>query len=84
MDFFSKVQLEICLGKLQLRISRNLGDAPKPITIYEETFLMIWGLICQVPASDFGTIENILAKHLMSGKFWSSLLTTDLWCMIGR
>ncbi|XP_033224134.1 uncharacterized protein C1orf112-like [Belonocnema kinseyi] len=78
------LQLEICLGKLQLQVPRNLGEAPKSMTIYEETLLMIWGLICQVPAADFGAIEQLLVKHLMSGKFWTSLLTTDIWCMIGR
>lgn len=56
----------------------------KSLTIYEETFTMIWGLICQVPSSDFGIIENLLVKYLMSGNYWSSLLTVDVWCIISR
>ncbi|XP_043474828.1 uncharacterized protein C1orf112 homolog isoform X2 [Leptopilina heterotoma] len=78
------LQLEICLGKLQVEVTRNLGESPKTLTIYEETFTMCWGLICQVTPSDFGRIENLLVKYLMSGNYWSSLLTVDVWCIISR
>lgn len=78
------LQLEICLGEIQVTVIRNLGRSPKSLTIYEETFTMSWGLICQVTSSDFGIIENLLVKYLMTGNYWSSLLTVDLWCIISR
>lgn len=82
--FVPKVQEEICVGEIRLPGAHEIGERPRQATLYEATLVPICCLISQIPADGFHAIELILLKHLLSNRLWSSLLSSDVWCFIGR
>ncbi|CAL7936084.1 unnamed protein product [Xylocopa violacea] len=78
------LQEEICVGQVRLPGVHDIGERPRPATLYEATLVPIYGLISQIPADGFHAVELILLKHLLSEQLWSSLLSADIWCFIGR
>ncbi|KAL6268685.1 hypothetical protein P5V15_001815 [Pogonomyrmex californicus] len=75
---------ELCVGDLQLLGSQGIGERPRLIGIYEATLVAVCNLVCQIPSEDFHALELLLLKYLLSDHFWSSLLSSDVWCFIGR
>ncbi|XP_014486220.1 PREDICTED: uncharacterized protein C1orf112 homolog [Dinoponera quadriceps] len=78
------LQGEIVVGELRLPGNHEIGERPRLCSIYEATLVPICDLISQIPSEAFYTLELLLLKHLLSGRFWSSLLSSDVWCFIGR
>jgi len=81
---FDLVNEEICTGDLRLPGAHKIGERPRLIGIYEATLVPFCSLISQIPPEGFHALELILLKHLLSGCFWRSLLSSDIWCFIGR
>lgn len=79
-----KVQEQICVGQVRLPGVHDIGEGPRSSTLYEATLVPICGLISQIPAEGFHAVELILLKHLYGNQLWSSLLSSDVWCFIGR
>ncbi|XP_014215891.1 uncharacterized protein C1orf112 homolog [Copidosoma floridanum] len=79
-----KLTQEICTGQVQVEMSRNLAQGSYQADIYEATCLSIFSLVCQVPSSDVDEFMELLLKYLISGKWFSSLLSCDVWCFICR
>ena len=80
----STMQGEICTGEVRLPGAHDIGERPRQATLYEATLVPICGLISQIPVDGFHAVELILLKHLLSNELWSSLLSADVWCFIGR
>ncbi|XP_078041227.1 FIGNL1-interacting regulator of recombination and mitosis isoform X2 [Augochlora pura] len=80
----SDIQEDICAGDIKLPGGHDAGERPRLATLYETTHVLICGLISQVPPDGFCAIELILLKHLLSDRLWSALLSSDIWCFIGR
>ncbi|XP_031826476.2 FIGNL1-interacting regulator of recombination and mitosis-like isoform X2 [Nomia melanderi] len=80
----NSIQEEICMGDIKLPGSHDIGERPRLATLYEVTLVPICSLISQIPADGFHVIELILLKHLLSDRLWSALLSSDVWCFIGR
>lgn len=78
------VQEEIVVGELRLPGNHEIGERPRLAGIYEATLVPICDLISQIPSEAFHALELLLLKHLLSGRFWSSLLSSDVWCFMGR
>ncbi|XP_060832173.1 FIGNL1-interacting regulator of recombination and mitosis-like isoform X2 [Bombus pascuorum] len=78
------LQEEICVGQVRLPGVHDIGERSRSASIYEATIVPICGLISQIPADGFHAVELILLKHLLSNQLWSSLLSSDIWCFIGR
>ncbi|XP_012143724.1 FIGNL1-interacting regulator of recombination and mitosis isoform X2 [Megachile rotundata] len=78
------IQEEICVGEVKLPGAHEIGERPRQASLYEATLVPICSLISQIPADGFHAIELILLKHLLSIRLWSSLLSSDVWCFIGR
>ncbi|XP_032688751.1 uncharacterized protein C1orf112 homolog isoform X2 [Odontomachus brunneus] len=78
------LQREIVARELRLPGNHEIGERPRLAGIYEATLVPICDLISQIPSEAFHALELLLLKHLLSGRFWSSLLSSDVWCFIGR
>ncbi|KAK9310352.1 hypothetical protein QLX08_000345 [Tetragonisca angustula] len=78
------LQEEICVGQVRLPGIHDIGERPRSASIYEATIVPICGLISQIPPDGFHAIELILLKYLLSNQFWSSLLSSDIWCFVDR
>ncbi|XP_033176587.1 uncharacterized protein C1orf112 homolog isoform X2 [Bombus impatiens] len=78
------LQEEICVGQVKLPGVHDIGERSRSASIYEATIVPICGLISQIPADGFHAVELILLKHLLSNQLWSSLLSSDIWCFVGR
>ncbi|XP_011144526.1 uncharacterized protein C1orf112 [Harpegnathos saltator] len=78
------LQGEIIVGELRLPGNHEIGERPRLAGIYEATLVPICDLVSQIPSEAFHALELLLLKHLLSGRFWSSLLSSDVWCFIGR
>ncbi|XP_076764071.1 FIGNL1-interacting regulator of recombination and mitosis [Xylocopa sonorina] len=78
------LQEEICVDQVRLPGVHDIGERSRPAALYEATLVPIYGLISQIPAEGFHAVELILLKHLLSDQLWSSLLSADIWCFIGR
>ncbi|OXU19968.1 hypothetical protein TSAR_012868 [Trichomalopsis sarcophagae] len=75
---------EICVGKQEIQLSRDAGQGFYVANIYEATCLSIFSLVCHIPDADFSELVILLIKHLLSGGFFSSLLSSDVWCFLCR
>ncbi|KAL0132514.1 hypothetical protein PUN28_000332 [Cardiocondyla obscurior] len=75
---------EICAGDLQLPEVHEIGVESRFVGIYEATLVSICNLVSQILPENFHALELLLLKHLLSGYFWCSLLSSDVWCFIGR
>ncbi|XP_012530927.1 uncharacterized protein LOC105833618 [Monomorium pharaonis] len=82
--YIEYLEEEICAGDLRLLGVRRIDEGPRFVSIYEATLVSICNLISQIPPEGFHALELLLLKHLLSGHFWSSLLSSDIWCFIGR
>ncbi|XP_012222379.1 FIGNL1-interacting regulator of recombination and mitosis-like isoform X1 [Linepithema humile] len=82
--FMDHLNEEICAEDLRLPGAHKIGERPRLAGIYEATLVPFCGLISQIPPESFHALELILLKHLLSGCFWRSLLSSDIWCFIGR
>lgn len=78
------VQGEVIVGELRLPGNHEIGERPRLAGIYEATLVPMCNLVSQIPSEAFHTLELLLLKHLLSGRFWSSLLSSDVWYFIGR
>lgn len=78
------LQGDVIVGELRLPSNHEIGERPRLAGIYEATLVPICDLISQIPPEAFHELELLLLKHLLSGRFWSSLLSSDVWCFIGR
>ncbi|XP_053971865.1 uncharacterized protein C1orf112-like [Hylaeus volcanicus] len=78
------MQEEIFMGEVRLPGAHDIGERPRQVTLYEATLVPICGLISEIPADGFNVAEMILLKHLLSDRLWSSLLSSDIWCFVGR
>ena len=78
------MQEEICVGQVRLPGIHDIGERPRSASIYEATIVPICGLISQIPPDGFHAIELILLKYLLGNQFWSSLLSSDIWCFVNR
>ena len=78
------VSNEICSGKLKVQLCNDVGQGSYKTDIYECTCLNIIAIACQIPQSDFPELELLLLNHLLSDGFFSSLLSSDVWCFICR
>nr|XP_033340241.1 uncharacterized protein C1orf112-like [Megalopta genalis] len=78
------IQEDICAGDVKLPSSHDIGEQPRLATLYETTHVLICGLISQISPDGFYAVELILLKHLLSDRLWSALLSSDIWCFIGR
>lgn len=72
------------MGQVKLPGVHDIGERSRSASIYEATIVPICGLISQIHADGFHAVELILLKHLFSDQLWSSLLSSDIWCFIGR
>ncbi|XP_012062881.1 PREDICTED: uncharacterized protein LOC105626181 [Atta cephalotes] len=75
---------EICAEDLRLPGVCGIGERIRFVSIYEATLVSVCNLTSQIPPEGFHALELLLLKHLLSGNFWSSLLSSDVWCFIGR
>ncbi|XP_058799570.1 FIGNL1-interacting regulator of recombination and mitosis-like isoform X2 [Phymastichus coffea] len=73
---------DICIGELEIQMSRDASQASYSTNIYEATCLSIFSLVCQVSRSDFDALISLLLKYLLSGKYYSALLCSDIWCFV--
>ncbi|XP_015435189.1 PREDICTED: uncharacterized protein C1orf112-like [Dufourea novaeangliae] len=80
----NNIQEEICTGKVKLPGGHDIGERPRLATLYEATLVPICGLISHIPADGFFAVEWILLKHLFSNQLWGALLSSDIWCFVGR
>lgn len=80
----NELQEEIHAAEIRLPGTQDIGERPRRATLYEVTLVSICGLISEIPADGFHALELILLKHLLSNRLWSSLLSSDIWCFIGR
>ncbi|XP_043256870.1 uncharacterized protein C1orf112-like [Colletes gigas] len=78
------IQEEICTGETRLPGAHDVGEKPREAMLYEATLVPICALISETPPDGFYAVELILLKHLLSGRLWSSLLSSDIWCFISR
>ncbi|KOC67475.1 Uncharacterized protein WH47_11654, partial [Habropoda laboriosa] len=78
------IQEEICVGEVRLQGVHDIGEKTRSATLYEVALVSICSLISQIPTEGFHAVELILLKHLLSNELWSSLLSSDIWCFIGR
>ncbi|CAK9828855.1 Uncharacterized protein C1orf112 [Anthophora retusa] len=78
------IQEEICVGEVRLPGVHDIGEKARSATLYEATLVSICSLISHIPTDGFHAVELILLKHLLSNRLWSSLLSSDIWCFIGR
>ncbi|XP_025262500.1 uncharacterized protein C1orf112 homolog isoform X2 [Camponotus floridanus] len=74
---------EICIGEFRLSGIDEIGGS-RLISVYEATLIFFCNLISKIQLKDFHTLETLLLKHLLCGHFWSSLLSSDVWCFIAR
>lgn len=72
------------MDQIKIQGVHEIGERPRQASLYEATLVPICSLISQIPADGFYAVELILLKHLLSNKLWSSLLSSDVWCFIGR
>ncbi|XP_011495016.1 PREDICTED: uncharacterized protein C1orf112-like [Ceratosolen solmsi marchali] len=79
-----KLTTDICMGELQIQVSQDVAQGSYTANIYEATFLGICALVCQTKNSDFSQLTILLLRYLLSGNFFSSLLSSDVWCFICR
>lgn len=49
------------------------------VDVYKAAFDSLCDLIYQVQFDDFEKVEEILLKHLMSNKKWSSMMSLNVW-----
>ncbi|XP_011878542.1 PREDICTED: uncharacterized protein C1orf112-like isoform X2 [Vollenhovia emeryi] len=82
--YIKHLEEEICAGNLRLPGVRGVDEGPRFTGIYEATLISICNLVCQIRPEDFHALELLLLKYLLSGHFWCSLLSSDVWCFIGR
>ncbi|EGI70655.1 Uncharacterized protein C1orf112, partial [Acromyrmex echinatior] len=82
--FIDYLEEEICAEDLRLPGICGIGERIRFVSIYEATVVSICSLASQIPPEGFHALELLLLKHLLSGNFWSSLLSSDVWCFIGR
>ncbi|XP_071647997.1 uncharacterized protein [Temnothorax longispinosus] len=82
--YIEHLEEEICVGDLQLSSVRAIGEGPRFVGIYEATLVSVCNLVSQILPEDFHALELLLLKHLLSGHLWCSLLSSDVWCFIGR
>ncbi|KAJ8668535.1 hypothetical protein QAD02_010198 [Eretmocerus hayati] len=75
---------DICVGGLQIKLSRNVAQGTYLANIYESTCVMICVMVSQIPNSDFSELEIVLLKYLLTGNFFSALLSSDVWCFTCR
>ncbi|CAL1677663.1 unnamed protein product [Lasius platythorax] len=76
---------EICVGELRLSGDcHEIDGPPQLISVYETTLIFFCNLVSKIRSEDFHTLETLLLKYLLCGHFWSSLLSSDVWCFIGR
>ncbi|KMQ92666.1 hypothetical protein RF55_7314 [Lasius niger] len=76
---------EICVGELRLSGDcHEIDGPPQLISVYEATLIFFCNLVSKIRSEDFHTLETLLLKYLLCGHFWSSLLSSDVWCFIGR
>nr|XP_034189327.1 uncharacterized protein C1orf112 homolog isoform X2 [Osmia lignaria]XP_034189334.1 uncharacterized protein C1orf112 homolog isoform X2 [Osmia lignaria] len=78
------IQEEICMGQIKIQGAHEIGERPEKASLYEATLVPICCLISQIPADGFHAMELILLKHLLNNRLWSSMLSSDVWCFIGR
>ncbi|XP_018311038.1 uncharacterized protein C1orf112 [Mycetomoellerius zeteki] len=82
--FIDYLEEEICAEDLRLPGVCGIGERIRFVNIYEATLVSVCNLASQIPPEGFHALELLLLKHLLSGNFWSSLLSSDVWCFIGR
>ncbi|XP_011706023.1 PREDICTED: uncharacterized protein C1orf112-like [Wasmannia auropunctata] len=82
--YMEHIDEQLCAGDLRLPGVRGIGEGPRSVSIYEATLVIVCSLISQIPPEDFHAVELLLLKHLLSDHFWRSLLSSDVWCFIGR
>ncbi|XP_050447562.1 uncharacterized protein C1orf112-like [Cataglyphis hispanica] len=75
---------EICVGELKLSSTHEISGSSRLIGVYEATLIFFCDLVSKIRPEDFHTLEKLLLKYLLCGHFWSSLLSSDVWCFIGR
>ncbi|XP_072756238.1 FIGNL1-interacting regulator of recombination and mitosis [Anoplolepis gracilipes] len=75
---------EICVGELRLSGTHEIGESSQLISVYEATLIFFCDLVSKIRPEDFHTLETLLLKYLLCGHFWSSLLSLDVWCFIGK
>ncbi|XP_066585850.1 FIGNL1-interacting regulator of recombination and mitosis-like isoform X2 [Prorops nasuta] len=84
LTFINNLNEEILSGGLRMKAIDAFGERARLGSIYEATLVSMCSLICQIESKDFKFVELLLVKHLMSNKFWASLLSADLWCFVDR
>ncbi|XP_018406843.1 PREDICTED: uncharacterized protein LOC108782939 [Cyphomyrmex costatus] len=82
--FIDYLEEEICAEDLRLSSVCGIGERIRFVSIYEATLVSVCNLASQIPPEGFHALELFLLKHLLSDHFWSSLLSSDVWCFIGR
>ncbi|XP_018366952.1 PREDICTED: uncharacterized protein LOC108763642 [Trachymyrmex cornetzi] len=82
--FIDYLEEKICAEDLRLPGVCGIGERIRFVSIYEATLVSVCNLASQIPPEGFHALELLLLKHLLSGNFWSSLLSSDVWCFIGR
>lgn len=81
---FFAVTKEICKGQLEVQMSRDVAQISYLADVYEATCLSIFTLVCQISESDFDALITLLMKHLLSGKYYGALLSSDVWSFLCR
>lgn len=80
--------LEKCYVELSLDIKVTMpavpGNPEKKRSLYEFFCTNICGLIGSWPARHFKIVENVLLKNLLHPNFYCKILSSDVWCFIGR
>ncbi|KAL7291494.1 hypothetical protein TKK_0014754 [Trichogramma kaykai] len=84
LENLDKIAKDICVGKINVQMSRDVTHSSYMANIYEATCLNTFALACQFPNEDFPELIVMLLKYLLSGKYFSSLLSSDIWCFVCR
>ncbi|XP_015184624.1 PREDICTED: uncharacterized protein LOC107070701 [Polistes dominula] len=78
------LQEELYTEELQFTSNYSINKKPCSNDLYTITLISISKFIVSIPSQNFHVVEKILLKHLLSGYFWNSLLSSDVWYLIGR
>ncbi|XP_014614515.1 PREDICTED: uncharacterized protein LOC106792560 [Polistes canadensis] len=81
---FNYLQEELYTEELQLTSNYSFEKKAGSNDLYTITLISSSKFIISMPYENFHVVEKILLKHLLSGYFWSSLLSSDVWYLVGR
>ncbi|KAI4503880.1 hypothetical protein M0802_001283 [Mischocyttarus mexicanus] len=81
---FNYLHEEICIEELQFSSDYSFVKEASSIDLYTITLISISKFIISMPYENFHVAEKILLKHLLSKYFWNSLLSSDVWYLVGR